>query len=217
MNRSKTPIRIAIADSHVMFRQAITETIEHTKDIEVVLQANDGKDLSEKLEHAKILPDVCIIDVSMPKENGWRVLQQLSNKWQFIRFIIVTSLQGASVAKTVFKYGGQGYVCKNSSIQELQLAIQKVYKNEVYIPNNVHGHSCISTLSNNKTILNNQEMQFLEYCCEEYTYKEIGEKMFLSQRTVEAYRDTLLSKLNIRSRTGLVVYAIRNGIVPLQD
>lgn len=215
MNALNTPIRIAIADDHVMFREGLSNIIENGNDFEIILQADNGKDLLEKLERSRVLPDICILDINMPRKNGWHTLKEIKKKWRSVRVMIITSLQSISVAKNVIKYGGNGYLCKNSSMRELILALRKVHNDGVYIPDSLHNQIFTSILGQQEPDISTKEMQFLEYCCDEYSYKEIAARMCVSPRTVEGYRDSLFEKLNIHSRTGLAMYALRNGIVSL--
>lgn len=215
MNTINTPIRIAIADDHVMFREGLSNMIENSKDFEIVLQADNGKELLEKLERSHNLPDICILDINMPRKNGWHTLQEIKNKWRSVRIIIITSLRSISVAKNVIKNGGNGYLCKNSSMRELTLALYKIHNEGVYLPDNLYNQIFTSIIGHREPDISAKEIQFLEYCCDEYSYKEIAAKMCVSPRTVEGYRDSLFEKLNIHSRTGLAMYALRNGIVSL--
>jgi DNA-binding NarL/FixJ family response regulator len=207
---------IAIVDDHILIAKALTGIIENFKAFEVLYECENGKALQEKLSNKKNIPDIVLLDISMPVMDGFETALWLKEAHPEV-LIIALSMQDdeRSLIKMV-KSGANGYLLKNVHPLELETALTTLVKNGFYYPNWATSkvfHSLGSASSTKKETINitEREKEFLQYSITEMSYKEIAEKMFCSPRTVESYRDSLFEKLGLKTRVGLAVYAMKNG------
>lgn len=211
-------IRVALADDHTMFRKGIVGLLKSSGKFEVVAEAGNGSELIELIGALDQHPDVCLLDVNMPVLDGYDTLIALKKKYPLMKFLALTMYDHEFIIIKMLRNGANGYLLKEDDPDELKRAIEYIYHKDFYHSELVSGR-LISILKQgvdyNQVLLSSNEQVFLEYCCTELTYKEIAEKMKLSVRTVEGYRDSLFDRLNVKSRTGLVIYALKHGIVNL--
>lgn len=208
-------VRIALADDHWMVRKGIIELIAAFGDFEVILEAGDGEELIQKLEQATVLPDICILDINMPSMNGYDTLTQLKKRWPELKVMILTMFNNELTIIRMLRNGANGFMLKAGDPKELGRALRAIYEHGFY-----HGELVTSTLAQWKesaTHISNKELQFLSLCCSDLNYKEIANIMGMSVRTIDGYRDSLFEKLDLRSRTGLVIFALSMGIEPYDN
>ena len=214
-------IKLALADDHNLFRAGVEELIEDFDNMEVLFSVDNGLDMINKLEATNTLPDVCLIDINMPEMNGFEVANKIKQKWPSIKILAVSVYNTEFNIIGMLRAGAGGYILKDSKPDVLRKAIESLYENGFYHSELVTGkilHQIINKPNKiTPTELNDNEIQFLKHCCSEMTYKEIAEVMEISHRTIDGYRDQLFHKLNIKSRTGLVIYALRTGIATLDN
>jgi len=211
MSSKKT---IAIVDDHILIAQAIKGIIANFENFETICECENGQELIDKINTYNVLPDIVLLDISMPVMDGFQTADWLQKNHPEI-LVMVLSMQNdeQSVIRMV-KNGAKSYLLKNSHPRELESALLKLVENGFYYP---EWASKIIFSSINKTSnealskLTEREKEFLKYTITEKSYKEIAELMFCSPRTVESYRDNLFEKLNLKTRVGLAVYAIKNG------
>lgn len=205
-------IKVAFADDHDMVRNGISTLLTTVdKSIEVIIQARNGIDMIEQLERGKNIPDVCLIDINMPEMNGYDLLINIRSKWKSIRTIILTMHTEEQAILKMLRDGANGYVSKDTPIRELIQAIKSVH-NMGYYHNEHTSNKTVQSLIDLNVKITDKEKEFLTHICKELTYSQIGDEMKVSVRTVEGYRDGLFKKLNMNSRTGLVVFAMRMGL-----
>ncbi|MFN4027028.1 MAG: response regulator [Flavobacterium sp.] len=205
---------IAIVDDHILIAQAIKGIIANFENFETIYECENGQELIDKITTHNVLPDIVLLDISMPVMDGFQTADWLQKNHPEI-LVMVLSMQNdeQSVIRMV-KNGAKSYLLKNSHPRELESALLKLVENGFYYP---EWASKIIFSSINKTSnealskLTEREKEFLKYTITEKSYKEIAELMFCSPRTVESYRDNLFEKLNLKTRVGLAVYAIKNG------
>ncbi|MBF6642517.1 response regulator transcription factor [Flavobacterium sp. J49] len=205
---------IAIVDDHILIAQAIKGIIANFENFETICECENGQELIDKIHSHGSVPDIVLLDISMPVMDGFETADWLQKNHPEI-LVMVLSMQNdeQSVVKMV-KNGAKSYLLKNSHPRELEAALLKLVENGFYYPEwaskiifssiNKNTNSALSKLTE-------REKEFLKYTITEKSYKEIAELMFCSPRTVESYRDNLFEKLNLKSRVGLAVYAIKNG------
>ena len=213
---------IAIVDDHTMFRKGMITLINFFPNYTVLMDAANGKDFIVQL-NPKQLPDIVLMDITMPEMDGYATTQWLLHNYPDIKVLALSTMDSEAAIIKMIKSGAGGYVLKDADPQELHTAFDELmhrgyFYNEL-ITSKVLGK--IREIIEDKTPdatfikLTDREMEFLKYTCTEMTYKEIADKMHLSVRTVEGYRDILCEKLDLKSRVGLAMYAIKNGIATL--
>lgn len=204
---------IVIVDDHVLIAKALQGIINNFADFEVIYVCENGKDLIDKFVNGNKIPDILLLDISMPIMDGFETVTWVKINHPEIK-VMALSMQGEdkSVIKMVTN-GATGYLLKNAHPTELENALTKLVVNGFFYP---EWASKIIFFSLNKTKeaeikISDREKEFLKYTVTELNYKEIADKMFCSPRTVESYRDNLCEKLELKTRVGLAVFAIKNG------
>lgn len=207
---------IVIVDDHVLIAQALRGIIANFERFEVLYECENGKQLQDQLTAKKAVPNIVLLDISMPIMDGFETALWLKENHPNT-LVMALSMQDddESVIKMI-KNGAKGYLLKNTNPLELEKALQMMVSNGYYYPewaaSKVFASLGNIPLKEEKTIsLTEREKEFLRYTVTEMNYKEIGEKMFCSPRTVESYRDNLFEKLELKTRVGLAVYAMKNG------
>jgi DNA-binding NarL/FixJ family response regulator len=211
-----TPItQIALVDDHRLFRSGLVSLINSFIGYEVIFEAANGDELSRKIS-PKFKPDIILLDINMPVMDGIETAQWLHNNYPDICIIVLSMFEDADKVLTMVKLGVKGYLLKDAEPHEFEQALKKVVQGELYYPEFVTRHMINSINRNSEQVkLNNRELEFLKLAGTELTYKEIADQMCISARTVDGYRDQLFEKLQIKSRVGLVLYAIKNNLVQL--
>lgn len=213
---NKQSIQVAIVDDHTLLRNALAKLIDSFENFSVHFEAANGEDLKLILAK-KGIPDIILLDVNMPGMNGFETAEWLYKNYPQIKVLALSMLSDESTIIRMLKLGAKGYVLKSIDPEELQTALNSVIKKNFYLSEYISG-KVIGGLNRNMEMpddvifLTEKEKEFLRLICSDLPYKEIAEKMFVGQRRVEDYRNTLFEKLKVKSRVGLVLYAIKNGI-----
>jgi two-component system invasion response regulator UvrY len=166
----------------------------------------------------QVVPDIVMLDVNMPEMDGFETTQWLHKTYPQVKVLALSMFSDEKTIIKMFKVGAKGYLLKNTDPEELKKALDALIDKNVYLSEYVSG-KLVSGLHQEseepvkEIILNEKEREFLRWACSELSYKEIASKMFVSPRTVDDYRQSLFNKLKVHSRVGLVLYAIKNGIV----
>jgi len=207
------PIQIALVDDHKLFRSGIAYLINNFHRYNVLFEAGDGEDMIRKIT-SKLKPDIILLDISMPKMDGISTAKWLRANHPDIKIIVLSMFEDAEKVLTMVRMGVKGYLLKDSEPVDFEDALFKVSNNEIYYPEFVTKH-LVHNINIDYTLakLNGREVEFLKLAASELTYKEIAEHMCISSRTVDGYRDQLFEKLGIKSRIGLVLYAIKNKLI----
>ena len=207
-------------DDHVLLRSGLASLIRGFGEYEVVFEACDGKDLIRQLKDSR-RPDIVLLDINMPEMDGYETACWLRRNYPEIKVLALSMYDTDSSIVRMLKNGVKGYIVKDIDACELRLALDTVIDKGFYYTDMVTG-KLIHTISNldepdlrvrRILSLNERELEFMKMVCTEWTYKEIADRMYLSPRTIDGYRDALFEKLNVRTRVGLAMYAVRNGIV----
>jgi len=209
------PIRIALVDDHRLFRSGIASLLDNFDNYTIIFEAGDGEEMIRKI-NPKLKPDIILLDINMPKMNGINTARWLRDNHPDINIIVLSMFEDAEKVLTMVRMGVKGYLLKDAEPYEFQDALHKVSLNEVYYPEFVTRHLVNSINTEfNLAKLNSREIEFLKLAASELTYKEIADHMCISSRTVDGYRDQLFEKLQIKSRIGLVLYAIKHKLIDL--
>jgi DNA-binding NarL/FixJ family response regulator len=208
-------IQIALVDDHRLFRSGIASLINNFKGFNILFEASNGEEMVRKIS-SKLKPDIVLLDIHMPVMDGTSTALWLKENYPEIRIIVLSMLEDPEKVLTMLKFGAKGYLLKDSEPQEFDQALQKVSVGEVYYPEFVT-RLLINSFNeqNDQVTLQLRELEFLKLAASELTYKEIAMQMCISIRTVDGYRDQLFEKLGVKSRIGLVLYAIKNKMIEL--
>ncbi|QEM13568.1 response regulator transcription factor [Mucilaginibacter rubeus] len=211
----KEPIQIALVDDHKLFRSGMAALVTNFKRYNILFEAANGQELVNTIKSGTV-PDIVLLDISMPVMDGVEAAQILRSKYPGVRIIILSMFEDAEKVLLMVKMGVKGYLLKDSEPYEVEDALLKVSQGELYYPEFVTRHLITNFNSKLENIkLNPREIEFLRFTGTELTYKEIAEAMNISVRTVDSYRDQLFEKLQIKSRVGLVLYSIKNKLIEL--
>jgi len=213
---------VVLVDDHVLLRNGLANLIRSFGEYTVLFEAYNGTDFIRQLQQKpRFLPDLVLLDINMPEMDGYETALWLKRNHPDIKILALSMYDTDNSIIRMLKNGVKGYVLKDIEPAELKVALESVIYKGFYYSEMVTGKliHTINTLDepeqkvSHLLRLNDRELEFLKLACTESTYKEIAEQMFLSPRTIDGYRDALFEKLNVRTRVGLVLYAIRNGIV----
>lgn len=220
MNSFKKKIRVALADDHVLLRNALASLINNFEDCSVIIEANNGSSLIQQLQNG-LTPDVVLLDLNMPNMDGIETAKWIQVHQPEVHVLMLTMYDSELALIRLLKAGVKGFLKKDIHPEELKFAIQSVVQSGFYYSHSATGklvnlfrkQADGSGLSLEKSILSETDIRFLQFACTEMTYKEIAQKMGLNPRAVDNLRDSLFHKLIIKSRVGLAMYAIRHGLV----
>jgi DNA-binding NarL/FixJ family response regulator len=212
-------IRIAIADDYKIYRDGLKVGLSADENLEVIMEADNGEDLLKELE--KKSPDVILMDLKMPLMDGMEATKIIRKKFPAVKVLVVTMYEDDKFIIHLMENGANGYLLKNAEPEEIRKSIYAVHENGYYF-NDLVNKALLKKLvlknnlkpSFNQNIdLSEREQEVLKLICEEKTAAEIGKEIFLSPRSVEGIRQRLIEKIGVRNTAGLVMFAIKNGIV----
>jgi len=213
------PIKIAIADDFKIFRDGLKVSLADDDNFKVVFEADNGADLLEGCK--KILPDMIIMDLKMPIMDGMEATKQVKKLYPQVKVLVVSMYDDDKFIIHLMEIGANGYLLKNTEPDEIRRAIHSVCENGYYF-NDVVNKALLKKLViknqlkptfNQNVELNERELEVLKLICEEKTAAEIGKEIFLSPRSVEGIRQRLIEKVGVRNMAGLVMYAVKSGMV----
>ncbi len=223
-------VKIAIVDDHSIFRSGsrmIIESIKDTYQLSVVFDAENGRDFISKISSCSDKIDLVILDYKMPVMDGFETLQWIKKNHPEIRVLILSFYNESSIVASFLMEGAVGYLTKNMPAEKLIEAIKSVIEKGLYIDEFIltslitvlkqinyapqdffKGEAVLAT-----NVLTDREREFLQLLGTDLSYKEIAQKMHISPRTVDGFREALFRKLNVNTRVALVLYGVRNGII----
>jgi DNA-binding NarL/FixJ family response regulator len=212
-------IRVAVADDHSLLRQALAKLINSFENFVVLFEANNGNEIKARLTK-HIIPDIVLLDVNMPDMDGYETAQWLHQNYPQVKVLALSMFSDENIIIRMLKLGAKGYILKNAEPEELKEALTSVLEKDFYLSEYISG-KIVSGLNKDldrpgdRVSLTEKEKELLKWICTEMTYKDIAAKMFVSPRTLDDYRNNLFEKLKVKTRVGLVLYAIRNRIVEI--
>jgi len=206
-------IKIAIVDDHQILRAGLKVLLQCIDNIDIVIEASNGKEFIEQLEVTS--PDLVIIDINMPVMNGAEAVKIARKKFPDLKVIVLSMNREEHYFKTMNDLGVDGYIIKESDYEELEHAIETVLKGGKYFSQELLLSMVNNRPTHMKINLSDREQEVLNYMCKGLSANEIADKLFISPRTVEKYRSDLLLRTESANSISLVVFAIKNGLVTL--
>lgn len=220
----ETDIKIALADDEALFRKGIEMILRRKKNIKIINDFANGKELLLYLKNCNNLPDIIIVDINMPVMNGVETAKAIHTEFPDIKVIALTSYDSIGFVTNMIEVGAASYLVKNTSPTELITAIEEVYSTGFYYnemvlkvineylaaPRRPRSRLCDEQLTN-------RELEVLKLVCKQHSAAEIAEKMFVSIRTIEGHRANLLRKTQCKNVIGLIAYALINNYVSIED
>jgi DNA-binding NarL/FixJ family response regulator len=213
------PIKIAIADDYTIYRDGLKIGLTQDENLEVMLEAADGEDLIKGIETD--MPDVIIMDLKMPVMDGMEATKVIKKKYPDMKILVVTMYDDEKFVIHLMEIGANGYLLKNAEAEEIRKAIYSVHETGYYF-NNIVSNALLKKLVMKGNIkpsfkegveLTEREQDVLKLICAEKTANEMGKQLFLSPRSVEGIRQRLIDKVGVRNTAGLVMFAVKNGII----
>lgn len=204
--------KIVIVDDHTLLSQAISGLVNSFENFEVLYTCKNGQELLDNLRFENKRPDIILMDVNMPIMDGIETTKHLKELFPDILVLALSVEEDDHTILKMIRAGAKGYLLKDTEKRVLEDALNELALNGYYHTNTVSQLLVKSLDGNNKDQLRDREIEFIKYACTEMTYNEIADLMFLSPKTVQGYRDSVFSKLNLKNRTGLVIYALKNGL-----
>jgi DNA-binding NarL/FixJ family response regulator len=211
--------QVAVADDHSLLRQALARLINSFDNFSVLFEANNGNEIKARLAK-HVIPDIVLLDVNMPDMDGYETAQWLHKNYPQVKVLALSMFSDENVIIRMLKLGAKGYILKNAEPEELREALNSVLEKDFYLSEYISG-KIVSGLNkdldrpDDRVTLTEKEKELLRWICSEMTYKDIAAKMFVSPRTLDDYRNNLFEKLKVKTRVGLVLYAIRNRLVEI--
>ena len=219
MDEKNLPIKVALVDDHALLRNALAALVDGFGECRVIHQSGNGKEIISAIG-AGVVPDVVILDLNMPGMDGFETAEWLQKNHPSIHVLMLTMYDSELSLIRLLQTGVKGFLRKDIHPSELKFAINSVIKAGFYYSNHTTGR-LVSLFRNNseaslrlqRSMLSQQEINFLKLVCTDLTYKEIAKQMALNPRAIDTLRDQLFIKLDVKSRVGLAIVAIRHGIV----
>jgi len=210
---------ILLADDHVLLRDSLAALVDSFEECIISGVASDGEEVIRVINSGH-MPDLILLDLNMPKMDGYETVQWLHANQPQVKILILTMYDSEIAMIRLLQLGVRGFLKKDIHPAELKMALLSVAENGYYYSHNATGKLAslfqkkhIDQSSIEKALLTGVEIDFLKLASTDLTYKEIAHQMKMTPRAIDGYRDTLFDKLDVKSRVGLVIYAVKNGIV----
>ena len=227
----KNPIKLAIVDDHNLFRKGLITLInlaDKKQEYLVVFEAESGRDMIDKLDK-KAIPDILLLDIDMPDMDGYEAIAWLQKRYPQVSVLVVSMVETEEAVVRMVRLGAKGYLSKDIEVDDIHNAQKAISETGRYYTDFLTG-KLINSIQHELTEnakegsvdsssiwqeLSENEREFIKWACTEMTYEEIAKKMFLSAKTIDGYRGNLFNRYKLKSRVGLVLFAIRNGLVTI--
>ncbi len=211
-------IRVAIVDDHQLVAKAISGLIQRLENYEVMYEVENGKELILNFK-LKMIPDIVLLDINMPEMDGYETALWLKNNYPEVKVLALSMYDKEEAIIGMLRNGARGYLLKGCRPSELKNALDTIVEKGFYYTEYVTD-KLIKGLNPEKTTdpvkqlgLNERDIAFMTHACSELTYNEIADKMCVSPRTIDGYREQIFTKLNVKTRVGVALEAVRLGLV----
>jgi DNA-binding NarL/FixJ family response regulator len=213
----KKKITIAFADDHAMLRKGLINLLTLNGRIISIFDVDNGNEVVENLKK-HLIPDILILDVTMSGKDGFETAKWVTKYYPQVKILALSMHYDESTIIKMIQAGAKGYISKKNDPEILQEAIETMYHKGVYLQESLSSkifngiQQNILQQSPSFTILNDKEKTFLSLLCQEFSYREIALRMFLSPRTIDDYTKKLAKKLSVKGKSGLIVYAMSHNL-----
>ena len=211
-------ITIGIVDDHQLFSRSLGLMLESFNRYRVLVDAKNGRDLQQKMSALPSAPEMMLIDVNMPVMDGIATAAWLQQQYPTVKMVALSMNDDDKTIIGMIKAGCCAYLLKDTHPDELEKALDEIYQKGYYNADAVnvnYRRLLLAQQEQEQLVLTQREKDFLKLACSDLTYKQIAAEMFLAERTIDGYRETLFKKFNVQSRVGLALEAIRKGFVEL--
>jgi DNA-binding NarL/FixJ family response regulator len=221
-------VKLAIVDDHNLFRKGLIKLI-HLGDTDnkytVIFEAENGYDLKDKL-NPRNLPDIILMDIDMPDMDGFQAVEWLRKCYPSVSVLVISMFESEEVIIKMLRFGINGYLSKDIEVEDMHLALETISKKGYYYSEFVSGvmahtilkDGCAGSTGTANELWENisaNEKEFLKLACTELTYQEIANKMNLSPKTIDGYREKLFERFKVKNRVGLAMYAVKNSFIKI--
>ncbi|UPK71183.1 response regulator transcription factor [Chitinophaga filiformis] len=223
-NVTSTPntLNIAIVDDHNLFRKGLIKLINLgniQNKYNILFEADNGHDLQGKMRHAPF-PDIILMDIDMPDMDGFEAVDWLQRTHASVKVLVISMVESDEAILRMLRLGVKGYLSKDIEVEDMHRALETIANNGFYYSDTatkVMNYNLNGTMSPNKNAvyLSENEREFIKLAASELTYQQIAEKMNLSPKTIDGYREALFQRLKVKNRVALALYAVKHGIVQL--
>ena len=211
-------ITIGIVDDHQLFSRSLGLMLESFNRYRVLVDAKNGSDLQQIMSALSAAPEMMLIDVNMPVMDGIATAAWLQQQYPAVKMVALSMNDDDKTIIGMIKAGCCAYLLKDTHPDELEKALDEIYQKGYYNADAVnvnYRRLLLAQQEQEQLVLTQREKDFLKLACSDLTYKQIAAEMFLAERTIDGYRETLFKKFNVQSRVGLALEAIRKGFVEL--
>ncbi|WP_118975275.1 response regulator transcription factor [Taibaiella koreensis] len=219
INNENSPVLVAYAEDHVAVRKGITSYLHYLGDVNIIIEASNGKELITKLEKSDRWPDICLLDIKMPEMNGFETVSVIKKKWPDMKMLILSTFSEELYVVRMIRAGVNGYLSKSCEPTEIKKALIAIRDKGIYYSDLFLQKMTIAAQEHKlKTAqLTEKELCFLKHCCSDLTYIGIAKLMKCTPKSVEGYRDSLFRKLRVSSRVSLALFAVQLGIILIDN
>lgn len=213
---------VALVDDHILLRNSLAKIINTFDGYKVLLEADNGQHFIDQIS-TKRHPDIVLLDISMPIMNGYETAAWIRAHLPETKILVLSMMDNESSVIRMIHHGANGYILKDSKPAILKEAFDSIiqkgfYSNDLVsgtMMNYVNGENKAENISANSISFTEKERNFIKHACSEMTYKEIANEMQTSPRNIDVYRDAVYEKIQVKTRVGLVIFALKEGIVKI--
>lgn len=207
---------IGLVDDQQLFLNALSVLINTFQSFEVIIEANNGQNLVQKLRSSKIIPEIILVDVSMAVMNGPDTVKYLSDSYPDIKVVALSMKDDDAAVLSMIRAGCCAYLVKDIHPLELEKALCEIRDIGYYNGDNINYRRLLrKTNEELESAVTSKELEFLKLAGSDLTYKQIAQQMRLSERTIDGYREALFDKFKVKSRVGMVLEALRKNLITL--
>lgn len=218
MLNESSKYKVGIVDDHALFACSLEKLINSFSEFETSFNLRNGVELQKKLEEDGVIPDIILLDINMPVFNGFETAEWLYRTYPRIKFLALTMEDDEISIIKMLRHGAKGYMLKDIEPEYLKMVLNEVVENGYYHSEKV-SEALLHSIgwSDTDDLLNfkEHEITLIKLASSEMTYKEIAERMNLSPKTIDGYRQELFKRLNVKNRVGLVMFGIKYEIIKL--